>query len=468
MFQRWNTLASVYDTEYPPTTDIVLAEREFVEGGGVFLTEGVELDKIATPTTQRCRSPSPGSRTCIPRDIIDQFHGDIYGRRYDKTEDRLTSNALTHDSTGIVAPGWRQPRSRTPIQISETPGRCPPRPLRQPPKEAVPKSLKIVSIPKPKGLVRPRSTPPRTSTPRDNEYLPLVLSDTSLVSTSVSMEVRGPSSIVTDSGAVPPPPSPEATATLKNADLQPALLETLCEEDERSSRATSIVDVMDKEIPLARLSPLGGGSEMSDESVDLPIDLNQLNDELTDEITAQEPTQEKQSLADDEVEKLQSLTHSNLDSFEEQHTVGVSEHAPLLKESADDAIQKQTSESDQEEKSPEQRSTHEAAADNQPTKGPADSHLQDEASESDLRQTFPVQPQGSPTKGETREQIARKNSMEEPPDQPPGSPDINSNQDFTEGLDMGMDLAAELQAAMEGLDDFSLDDDDDANDDAEL
>lgn len=515
--RRWNTLSSVYDTEYrdQPRQDIVLSDKtqDIVEGQrGVFLTEGVEMDRMVVHTTPRGRSPSPGSRTCIPNDIMEQFQGDIYGRMKAKagkiddkltskalstvstgieyseqlqgdmfgrknitaTDDMLTSKALSNVGTGIVPAGWRPPRSRTPILLAETPSRYAPKPLRQPPAEAIPKSLHIVSIRKPRELVRCKSTPPRTSTP-DHDLLPQVLSDTSLPTNSiVSMEVRGPSSTVTgDMGAIPPPPSPEATVTLKN-ELQ-LTLETLCEEeDERSSRNTSIVDIVEKDVTLSRLSPLGGGSEMSDESVELP---SELHDNEEDEHTIQQPTQEttEQQVNDENnlqhtlegTEKTQSKTS---EEYSTQETTESKEQQLIVNNElhkGETSIENQSeTKIDSSENKPTEIGEQTETTDNIQDKASDLEQLEklteglllmgnDPADQEDTGASKP--PRGTPEPTE---------KTEERPDHPPGSPDITPTQDFTEGLDMGLDLAAELQAAMEGLDDFNLDDDegDDDND----
>lgn len=474
--RRWNTLSSVYDTEYQHIgQDIILSDKqhESIEGQrGVFLTEGVEVETMESPTTPRCCSPSPGCRTRIPKDIIEQFHGDIYGKTMNaKTDDKLTSKVLSNVSTGIIPPGWRPPRSRTPIQLAETPARYPPRPLRQPPAESVPKSLQVVAIRKPSGeLTRCKSTPPRPSK-HDNEILPQVLSDTSLLTSTstVSMEVGGPSSVVTGSGAVPPPPSPEATTTLKN-ELQPTL-ETLCEEDERSSRNTSIADVMEKDVPLSRLSPLGGGSEMSDDSVELPLELND-NDEEEERAT-KEMTQEDSSHENTIPQTQASGQQANEEKPEQDATETNELHEGQTAEKHDSIDDQPSTEvndiefttADMQELHKDKKATEldqlETFTDELLS---MDIHSSELGIKNTTTSSDPQPPRGTtePTEDEIPQ---RQNSTEELPDQPPGSPDITSTQDFTEGLDMGLDLAAELQAAMEGLDDFQLDNDDDMNDD---
>jgi len=342
--RRWNTLSSVYDAEYQQTgQDLVVTDRkhEIIESQpGVFITEGVEMDKMEPPITPRGRSPSPGSRTCIPNDIIEQFQGDIYGRKKNvETNDKLTSKALSNVGTGIVPQGWRPPRSRTPILLAETPSRYPPRPLRQPPPESIPKSLQIVSIPKPKELLRCKSTPPRTSSP-DPDTLPIALSDTSLFTHSTaSMEVKGPS-VVSESGAVPPPPSPEATVIVKN-ELQPTL-ETLCEEDERSSRNTSIADMMDKDVPLSRLSPLGGGSEMSEESVELPAELNENKEDRHVTREMNEKNTEQQEC--DKINEQQRLQETATEPTTQENTLRAFEESNTQRTHEDTSLQEDTKE----------------------------------------------------------------------------------------------------------------------------
>ncbi|KAL9989647.1 hypothetical protein ACROYT_G004215 [Oculina patagonica] len=283
--RRWETLSSVDDQDETVMSREALGspegEGDEVAVEPVFLTEEVlSRDPNLTPLSNRKdveewphdrmiiniiendvpprtgRSPSPGSKTYIPHDILAEFHGDLYGRK----EMRIAGQKMTGklnvvkepeistDLPGYIAPAWRPPRSRTPIQFLETPSRRAPKPLRQPPAESVPKSLTVQSLAR-RVLRRPKSTPPRISSPRDSRDLPVqqILSDSSLAPSltrddmetySMVAQVSSPSADIC--GSIPPPPSPEALLVAPVVPSAPRL-DPVSEVEEKSSIASCSV-----------------------------------------------------------------------------------------------------------------------------------------------------------------------------------------------------------------------------------
>ncbi|XP_031558400.1 uncharacterized protein LOC116294859 isoform X2 [Actinia tenebrosa] len=489
--QRWNTLSYVGDTEEPARLEGLAeapisilrgspAGRRFVEADKdqdvseerIFLTEGFEAtqDRHNTPDTgflvddkrvlkgppsdTRGRSPSPGSRTRIPKDIIEEFRGNLYGKQLPKEESKAKQKALGSKSREIVlgpkitVSGWRPPRSRTPIPFAETPARFAPRPLKQPPQESVPKSLHIVPIPT-QNFQRPRSTPPRITTPKSN-YIAQVLSESSLHNTGTSIEVHGPSTNLSDTGSVPPPPSPEALILPNDLNMAVSTLEPLCEEDERSSRTTSIAEFVEKGTGNPRLSPLGGGSEISEESIDLPKELCEDPEDVKEEDDKEVPeNQEENDGGSDHNNTKSQVDQDNATDVKqpEQPEEQVQEDEGLNNEKTEDKVQQ----NDNEVSStpvPDTIDKNELQA-TELTQG-TDDPLE-------VTQTFESE---EPRPLVSPQAISPRHGSPETAPQPPASPDITSDQDFTEGVDMDLDLTAQLQAAMEGLDDFDLDDDD--------
>ena len=231
------------------------------------------------PNVWSQRSPSPGSKTYIPQDILAEFHGDPYGQWHPKQPHRMSKpfNSLPESMTteehanymvitkgGMSAPSWRPPRSRTPIQFSATASRSAPRPLKQPSADCVPRSLSVQRIAPPLRQ-RPSSTPSRVISPKEPPIQP-VLSGSSLhaafaLEGTAEGSIGGPSGGSSDTGgSVPPPPSPELPL---QQSVTAAQLEPLREEDERSSVCASLTGEALHLTCVDRPSPLGEEKETS-------------------------------------------------------------------------------------------------------------------------------------------------------------------------------------------------------------
>ena len=367
------------------------------------------------------RSPSPGSKTYIPQDILAEFHGDLYGRKemriagqkmIGKLND-VKEPEMSTEFPAYIAPAWRTPRSRTPIQFSETPSRRAPKPLRQPPAESVPKSLTVQPLGR-RVLRRPKSTPPRLSTPRDSRDLPVqqILSDSSLPTNimtqddeegfSMVAQVSSPSADTC--GSIPPPPSPE---TLLVGTLVPSAprLDPVSEVEEKS-----IVDGTSQVEGVANLSEVEE-AEISQESQNNDTGSEKKGQQSGFEETETEIAEKRRDV--EEVQNLCLQERTVLSSVDEKAIID--KQNQLTADAVSDEIaQDQTV------------------------------HNEDETEK---------QQEEIPNEANTTAEDSRDNDTVAPP-HPPGSPDIVSTPDFTEGVDMSLDLEAELRAAMEGLDDL--------------
>ncbi|XP_032235554.1 uncharacterized protein LOC5510487 [Nematostella vectensis] len=551
--RRWETLSSVYDAEesmgegreIAAGKELIIQEedRSVELSESVFLTEGPLEEPCDTPRQSnsdwaqekmivnliepsiRGRSPSPGSRTHIPRDIIDQFQGDLYGRKRHKHHPSMPANSPTRVpiaketkgiiiGTGISIPGWRQPRTRTPLQFMETPGRYAPKPLRQPPSNSIPKSIKIFHLAPPE-RPRPKSTPPRMPSAEKNNFVAEVLSESSLHSNSqeqasvpTSMGVNEASS-ASRSGSVPPPPSPEVPNI-----GEPTVggLEPLREEDERSCIAA--YDGTGNEGVMQRLAPVG--AEWEEDSVDLSNEKEGLANNLDLNDISNELSHLKDDLPNDPDSKVLSTSgdHSIKNSDPDKNEVSREENVALSKQVnadkqviADDAFGEQVIAKNgtgeqviAEDGTGEQVIAEDGTCEqvmakdgstsfrenNQITEGTVTEDanhsednnfptvtLVDSNAEQNVEKTESL---GEEQQGGATDAVLQKIGLDEAekpkedknedkesrgsPSPPPGSPEVESNPDFTEGLDLNLDLEAELKAAMEGLDGFSVDDDD--------
>lgn len=428
----------------------------------VFITEGVTHDPTLTPVSVRkdreewpeekmiiniieneddfsrlARSPSPGSKTCIPRDILAEFRGDLFGRKtmliagQKMTEKQRIAeeSGIVSDAPAYIAPAWRTPRSRTPIQFSETPSRKAPKPLRQPPAESVPRSLTVQPIAK-RTLQRPKSTPPRRSSSCDSVELPLqqILSDSSLMNTSrdniesQSIVVQASPSSVNTCGSIPPPPSPEVPIAAAMA----TRLDPLSEVEEKSS--------------LASASIADGTSLVEDREDDFT---NQAEENVdNEEVKFQQKTDKvelERNKEGTDVLEVTKTVEKVLDETEEPPKLK-SQHVGYDPLSSDEKLTLQKSET----LDSETKQNH--------------SHAGSEGGESvEAREGFVNRIEESAKSGDTK----KPNEESMPPPHPPESPDIINTPDFTEGLDMTLDLGAELRAAMEGLDNLDENDLDD-------
>ena len=366
------------------------------------------------------RSPSPGSKTYIPQDILAEFHGDLYGRKEMRIAGQkmigklnvVKEPEMSTDFSAYIAPAWRPPRSRTPIQFLETPSRRAPKPLRQPPAESVPKSLTVQPLAR-RVLLRPKSTPPRINSPRDSRDLPVqqILSDSSLPTNltqgaeegfSMVAQVSSPSGDTC--GSIPPPPSPEALLVGPVVPSAPRL-DPVSEVEEKSSLAScSVVDGTSQVEGVANLSEVEEKADICRES--------QTNETgISEEKEQQSGFVEKETVEQSQdVEEVQNLCLHEHTVFSSVNAEAIIEkQSPLSADVVSDEITRdETAHNDEETEK-----------------------QQDEI------------PDGANT------------TREEAPPHPPGSPDIVSTPDFTEGVDMSLDLEAELRAAMEGLDDLA-------------
>lgn len=452
--KRWGTLSSVYDQDETEMSRGALGspegEVDEIAVEPVFLTQEVlsrdpSVKQLLTTKDieewpqdrmiinviendlplRTGRSPSPGSKTNIPQDILAEFQGDPYGRK----EMRIAGQKLigklnvvkepemSTEFPAYVAPAWRPPRSRTPIQFSETPSRRAPKPLRQPPAESVPKSLTVQPLVR-RVLRRPKSTPPRISSPRDSGDLPVqqILSESSLPTNMIqddeerySMVAQVSSPSADTCGSIPPPPSPE---TLLVGTLVPSVprLDPVSEVEEKSSLAScSVVDGTSQVEGVANLSEV-------EEEVDIS---RQFQNNVIGSIEEQgqqsgfEETEteiDEQSLDVKDIQNLNLHGRTVLSSVDEEATIDKQNQLTA------DAVSNEI--------------TQEQTANN----------------EEEPREELETQQEEIPSEANTTAVV---------PPHPPGSPDIVSTPDFTEGVDMSLDLEAELRAAMEGLDDLA-------------
>lgn len=456
--KRWETLSSVYDQDETEMSREALGSPEG-EGNElavepVFLTQEVlQHDPNLTPLSTRKdteewpqdrmiiniiendvpprtgRSPSPGSKTYIPQDILAEFHGDLYGRKEMRIAGQKMIGKLnvfkepemSTDLPAYIAPAWRPPRSRTPIQFLETPSRRAPKPLRQPPAESVPKSLTVQSLAR-RVLRRPKSTPPRIGSPRDSRDLPVqqILSDSSLPTNltqddvetfSMVAQVSSPSADAC--GFIPPPPSPEALLVGTVVPSAPRL-DPVSEVEEKSSLAScSVADGTSQVEGVANLSEVEEEVDMSQGSQNIETGSSEEKEQQTGlEVTEAERTELSQEV--EEVQNLSSHEHTLSSSVDGESIID--KQNPLTTDAWSDEI------------------TRDQTA-----------HNEDESEKH--QDEFP-------NEANTTADDSRDNDAVAPP-HPPGSPDIVSTPDFTEGVDMSLDLEAELRAAMEGLDDLA-------------
>ena len=402
------------------------------------------------------RSPSPGSKTHIPMDILAEFQGDPYGKKNIKFAD-LTALAGPMDSnytvalpeypsygaaytTRVSSPGWRLPRSRTPTQLCETVGRTAPKPLRQPSVDSVPKSLTVKHLPT-FLKQRPKSTPPRVSSSGETS-VQQVLSEPSLVPAtqdSATGEANfTSSSSCEDAGSVPPPPSPE----LQSASLNQTRLEALSEVEECNSIVASTVGNLN-------LAVANGDSTH--------VDLGDDNDVQENQETSSADHQEEKvnAMQCEPVLQPASTSQQAMSCDTAQAAVSPAEKDPQASEmkisTENDSISSAASQTlDESGRNPPFSYLSEPDLSNnvsQPRSGSferAPHGVCTSELDQDLSQYTPDLSQ-SPT----------------PPNelhQPPGSPELDLvTCDFSEGLELNLDLGMELQAAMEGLDDMEID-----------
>ena len=436
----------------------------------VFITEDVTHDSTVTPVSIQkgteewpedkmiinyiedtdgisysARSPTPGSKTVIPRDILSEFRGDLYGRnamlaRHKMKEKQKIAREshLLSDAPAYIAPAWRTPCSRTPIPLSETPSRKAPKPLRQPPAESVPRSLSVQPIAK-RILQRPRSSPPGASSSRGSIEIPLqqILSDSSFINASrdntegQSMIVHVSPSTVDTCGSIPPPPSPEVpmVAGLSNK------LDPLSEVEERSS--------------LASASVADGTSQVNNCDADNIANQSEVHED-NEGIESQKPPEkvglESIQEGTDVAEVVEIVTEEPLIETKEHQTLD-SQHVSYDPISADQELSLLNSDSILSEtrqnrpQAPSDEQSFVSVESVNPIEGSGDA--QDE---------FFAKTNGTADESNATEQPNEEEAIAPP--NPPESPDIINTPDFTEGLDMNLDLEAQLRAAMEGLDDF--------------
>ena len=471
--RRWETLSSVYDQDEPDLTREALGspegEGEDVVLEPVFLTEDAILrdPKLMSFSNRKdveqwpqekmivniiegeemprsVRSPSPGSKTYIPQDILAEFHGDLYGR----TEMHIAGHKMTGkqnfgpeslistDVPAYIAPAWRPPRSRTPIQFLETPSRKAPRPLRQPPAESVPKSLTVQSL-RGRALRRPKSTPPRIGSPGESSKdLPVqqILSDSSLVHSTrevmdtYSMAVPATSPSVDANGSIPPPPSPEAQI-ITSVIPSTLRLDPVSEAEEKSSIASA--SLADGTSHVEGCNVVANLSEVEEENEE--VKLSRGTEKVLNESRKEQETAAETSAVAETGEENKEDAEPN-----KTQLIGEERLSPTdkLVQSAD-AVRSQTL--------PEENPTvTKEAESNTPPEDPVNQTDDSERKQEEIL-----------SENNTITETSRNNEEESAaPPHPPGSPDIINTPDFTEGLDMNLDLEAELRAAMEGLEDL--------------
>ena len=489
--RRRETLTSVYDEDETMISREALGSPEGERVGEefavepVFLTEGalsrdpslvlnkndaqewpqdkmiINVIENSDDMPRMVRSPSPGSKTYIPQDILAEFHGDPYGRKGMHVagqkiigKPNIVKEPEKTDSRGYMAPAWRPPRSRTPIQFVDTPSRRAPRPLKQPPKESVPKSLTVKPLAQ-RTPRRPKSTPPRMSSSKDSGDLSVhqILSDSTLGSFILddpgkySMDAQATLPSVDTSGSIPPPPSPEAILVTSVVPGTPRL-DPVSEVEEKSSitsagLADGVSQVEGRNV-VANLSEVEEGDEVdeSNEEVDLGQNSKDIKSESNNEketdlaITEDTETIERRQNDDSQDTPDVNLEGKTVSSFFAGDEATDKTNLPVT-DTNKEMHNKAGRDENESEKQKDDKSTYEDTC--------TTTEESDER-EKEKDNTDPPQP---PESGE-REQ--EKDNTDPP--QPPASPDIVSTPDFTEGLDMNLDLEAELRAAMEGLDDL--------------
>ena len=466
--RRRETLTSVYDEDETEISREALGspegegEEDEVTVEPVFITEGAlsrdpnmmlnrrdgqewPQDKMIVNIIENndeiprmVRSPSPGSKTYIPQDILAEFRGDLYGRKeMHIAGQRMTGKPnivkepeIATDLRGYMAPAWRPPRSRTPIQFLETPSRRAPKPLKQPPAESVPKSLTVQPLAK-RVLRRPKSTPPRISSPRSSGDMPVqqILSDSSLGSLTrddmetFSMIAQASSPSVDTCGSIPPPPSPEALLVAPVVPSAPRL-DPVTEVEEKSSIAsasladgTSQVEGGNAVANLSEVEECNEEVDLSQQSQNVKLE-NNIETETDLKITEEIETAETELKEDFQDTNDLNLDEKNVSSFVGEETTNQQNLSTA--NTASDEIKQ-----------------HEAGSDKgEPEKQEDDNNAN-----------------GDTTADESRDKVPAKEGTDPP--HPPASPDIVSTPDFTEGVDMNLDLEAELRAAMEGLEDLT-------------
>lgn len=395
--------------------------------------DGDVINYIEPPHEQSMtqRSPSYEEKTQIPEDILAELHGDPLSQNHSLQSQKLSKpfNALPESMTleehancmvitegGMSAPSWRPPRSRTPIQFSATPSRSVPKPLKQPSVDSVPRSLSVHRL-GPSLQPRPKSTSLHVTSPVEPQVEP-VLSDSSLhpevshQSTTQGFSTPTEQCSITG-GSVPPPPSPEVS--LQNVITQ-ASLETLNEEDERSSIAASLLEDPSVLKDITRPLPLGeeDGKELGGVGKQFPpLDKAEYEKRITAE----------------EIEiKVENYSLGNRSMSKE-------ENVNLMK-----------------------NPTEPAEEDTQTTKGNQEKSAVDLVHHDDAEINLETSVTGEAVhyvpSPEMELDIARKETSYPVSPQPPCSPELNESADFTNGLDLNLDLEAELQAAMSGLSDL--------------
>jgi len=397
------------------------------------------------------RSPSPGSKTHIPQDILAEFHGDLYGRKEMRIAGQKMmgkpsvskESQITTDLAGYIAPAWRPPRSRTPIQFLETASRRAPKPLRQPPAESVPRSLTVQPIAR-RAVQRPKSTPPRISSPRDSKdfHVQQVLSDSSLINSTrddseiYSRAVQASSPSVDTCGSIPPPPSPEALLVAPVVPSAPRL-DPVSEAEEKSSIAS--VSVADG------TSQVEGGNTVAN--------LSEVEEENEEAELCQQPEKVNPEVKEDErtdvdvkkvINKAESEQNKEVVQPPDLNLQPVCEEFPSISENP-----VQSSDIANSETLPNQ---------SQPPAGEAESDVRTEEPENQEDNSDKKADENPTENNVTADESLDKEQQQQEeatvPPHPPGSPDILSTPDFTEGLDMNLDLEAELRAAMEGLEEL--------------
>ena len=429
------------DVTHVPTATPVSIQKgtEEFPGDKMIINYIEDTDDISYPA----RSPTPGSKTVIPRDILSEFHGDLYGRnamlaRHKvKEKQRIAREShLQSDASAYIAPAWRTPLSRTPIPLSETPSRKAPKPLRQPPAESVPRSLSVQPIAK-RTLQRPRSSPPGASSSRGSIEIPLqqILSDSSLVNTSrdntegQSMIVQASSSTVDSCGSIPPPPSPEVpiVAGLSNK------LDPLSEVEERSSLASASVADGTSQVDNGDADNIVNQSEVHEDNEGIDC-------QKTSEKVGLESIREGTDVAEvaEIVPEEALIATETLDSQQANHDIiSANQELSLLNS---DSITSET-----------RQNPSQAPSDEQNVVSGKESVNRIEESGNAQDEIF-AKTNATPDESNTTEQPTEEEAIAPP--HPPESPDIINTPDFTEGLDMTLDMEAQLRAAMEGLDDF--------------
>ena len=384
--------------------------------------------------SQTIRSPSPGSKTCIPQDILAEFHGDPYGRKQIRVAGQkmsgkpsiVTQPQISTEYPGYIAAGWRPPRSRTPLQFLETPSRKAPKPLRQPPADSVPKSLTVQPLST--GVRRrPKSTPPRMTSPGEGA-VQQVLSDSSLASgarddlVALSMAAHAPSPSTDRGGSIPPPPSPEVPHSLQNGAVS-SRLDPVSEAEESSAAAYKAEE--------ASLSDVEEVNEEDESAVELQDGAEGAQTELSSEpkdVVAKNGRRFQATASERQSNLLRKQNQAPQSLISEQGVLSSTANERIVANDEELVLNENTA-SDRD----------------------SDAQAQVLGETTDTKEGFKeVGLEEGVTTAETNE-VSEETA--DPP-QPPGSPDLVITPDFTEGVDLSLDLEAELRAAMEGLDDM--------------